>query len=433
MQKIGKNFLTKFVFVAFALLVGAQSDSAHAQGSSVEYQDISIGKDTYPVFGKRISKSGTARLVRFVGSTIEMTERRFTYLPAGKILLVSSHCNKDRGKQWCFAVTENGIPIYVRSDGTHFFKADGLSGTIAVALKNGLAQSKTGLPLPYSPTEYFPVEDFSATTMTLRVDSSSQKPGFEGDGDTVEVVDNGKEFVVVDIAEVLAPEAFQVIRPITGGNLVSQLFNAVGDLDVTDEERHILSEALLNGLLVDAKDCGQEIKIQTELDGEIQANFSKFLRSVSLKLGVSGSYSSVLQYPTELEFEAKRFIQTDVSVAEAPKTRFFETWINKKNKDNSCTEIVIAEIVAKDDSDYADGAGQSGSITNNDAGELGIKFSATSKFPQYSCSDEYFVLLDHFTTGDGTLSQKAAELVIVQMARFTDASRPNRCLDDTSG
>ena len=85
---------------------------------------IVLGDTPYKTFGKRVSVSSVVRLATITGDRPRMSATR-AYLPAGKILLVGRGglCHKKSLDLWCFAVTQDGLPVFVRADSKGYFKA----------------------------------------------------------------------------------------------------------------------------------------------------------------------------------------------------------------------------------------------------------------------------------------------------------------------
>jgi hypothetical protein len=405
---------------AFVILIAALSvhhaGATNAQETAVEFQSVTVRGQDLGVFGKRISKSGTARLANLTHQGWRMG--RSIYLPAGKIILVSKTCERKRDRQWCLSITEDGLPLYARTDGMHFFNVQGRTGLIAVALTNVDATTADGRSLSITPSEVYTVEKQDDATLQLVVDPSSQK-GFESRS-ILTVKDNPLDFAVINTDDVRNPAPFEPILRVQSDEVVDILMQAITNKGLTSAQWQQLVEEGKQKFVLDTKSCTRAVKLNINLEGDIHIDAGRvFLGLIKSKLGLTGAFVSESEYPKGLEFESYRFTQQD---PDHNAIRFYELWLEKQYVDNDCIDVRLTRVRAQDDAGYG---GNSGSIDSND--EIGIEFPPTQALPVYHCRDEYLTLIEHLTQTDGDLPEETAALLVAYLARFDSGGDPAIC------
>lgn len=371
---------------------------------------IVLGDTTYKTFGKRVSVSSVVRLATITGDRASRSATR-AYLPAGKILLVARNplCAKPSLDQWCFAVTQDGLPVFVRTDGTGFFNADAYEGFIAVSLREGMVATTDGRVLEYSSSERYQVVDYSDNTVTLAVGPENRKPGFDA-ATTVEIPREDSDFVFVDTDELRSDTSYAPIRPLTRGDALARLAQDIVGLDL-DAQSFREARDFFERLLVEEKNCSDEITLEQTAGVELAAGVGGLLSAIDAKLQITATYSKSTSYPKGMQMRALRYVQ-DLPEDGA---RYFEIWERLSHEDESCKGVISARLTGSDD---AERGGESGEITTQSARDMGLGVSESRKFPSYSCDREYFTALDHLTSADGRLSQAAAELLVTYAMRY---------------
>ncbi|MBL1419904.1 MAG: hypothetical protein COC24_005280 [Alphaproteobacteria bacterium] len=420
--------LLSIITIALTSLFG--NYTAYANQNNIKYDPVIYNEKAIPVTGKRLTKSGSARLATITKEKISLSHRS-VYLPAGQIITLTKLCEPDRNNViWCFAVTQNGLGIYVHvhtnihsKKNDHYFKFNSQKGLFAIVQQAGKLTTKSGaIILDYTTSEiYKVVGERGVNDFTMIVDPSTKKTNFT---EPTEVhVDSSHEshFTVINGADIMKPEAFNLIRPVFDGELVDDLISAVSNWNISEITIENLKKQLANNNLVETKKCNQTIDIKKTIDGNGGIDSSKFFAIFKLKLGVTASYSNDTHYPAKLKFTAHRYTQKAPS---GKILRFFEAWENKYYNEN-CIDINSSEIIARDDDIHGKGDGR---LTLKSATSIGLWVSETDKHPVYSCKKEYFILLDHLTQGDGSLSFAAAELIIANLARFQGAGDAINCI-----
>ncbi|MCV2887125.1 hypothetical protein [Ruegeria aquimaris] len=383
---------------------------------------IVLGDTTYKTFGKRVSVSSIVRLATITGDRASMSATR-AYLPAGKILLVARNplCAKPSLDQWCFAVTQDGLPVFARTDGTGFFNADAYEGFIAVALREGVVETTDGRQLIYSSSERYQVVDYSEDTVTLAVGPENQKPGFDA-ATTVEIPREDSDFVFVDTDELRSDTSYAPIRPLSRGDALARLAQDIIDLDI-DAQSFSQARDFFERLLVEEKNCSDEITLEQTAGAELAVEVGGMLSAIDAKLQITASYSKSTSYPKGTQMRALRYVQD----LHGEGARFFEIWERLNHEDESCKGVISARLTGSDD---AERGGESGEITSESARQLGLGVSESRKFPSYSCDREYFTALDHLTSADGRLSQAAAELLVTYVMRYQSKGGIKTCLNE---
>lgn len=385
--------------------------TALALGAPVVAQPvIMLGDTAYDTYGKRVSVSSVVRLATITGERASMSATR-AYLPAGKILLVGRGplCRKQSLDLWCFAVTQDGLPIYVRADSKGYFKADGYDGFIAVAQRPGAVETTDGRLLEYSSSERYQLVDHSEDTVTLAVGPENRKPGFDA-ATTVEIPREDSDFVFVDTDELRSDTSYAPIRPLTRGDALARLAQDIVGLDL-DAQSFREARDFFERLLVEEKNCSDEITLEQTAGVELAAGVGGLLSAIDAKLQITATYSKSTSYPKGMQMRALRYVQ-DLPEDGA---RYFEIWERLSHEDESCKGVISARLTGSDD---AERGGESGEITTQSARDMGLGVSESRKFPSYSCDREYFTALDHLTSADGRLSQAAAELLVTYAMRY---------------
>lgn len=143
----------RFVFFLALLLASLNSMNSKTFAQDTSYEPLDYLGTNIEVTGKRLSKSSHARLADFTRFGIRLSET-YTYLPAGKILLLTRLCEKSRSRIWCFAVTQNGIPIYVGVRGSNYFTIAPTSGVMTIVFNEVAVTLPDGRNCsPSAPTE----------------------------------------------------------------------------------------------------------------------------------------------------------------------------------------------------------------------------------------------------------------------------------------
>ncbi|MCU9837790.1 hypothetical protein OEZ49_08430 [Ruegeria sp. WL0004] len=380
---------------------------------------IVLGDTPYKTFGKRVSVSSVVRLATITGDRPRMSATR-AYLPAGKILLVGRGglCHKKSLDLWCFAVTQDGLPVFVRADSKGYFKADAYDGFIAVAQRPGSVATTNGRVLEYSSSERYQVVDFSDDTVTLAVGPENQKPGFDA-ATTVEIPREDSDFVFVDTDELRSATSYAPIRPRSRGDALARLSQDIADLDI-DAQSFREARDFFERLLVEEKNCSDEITLERTADAELAVEVGGMLSAIDAKFQITASYSKSTSYPKGMQMRALRYVQD----LPGEGSRFFEIWERLSYEDESCKGVIAARLTGSDD---AERGGESGEITTQSARDMGLGVSESRKFPSYSCDREYFTALDHLTSADGRLSQAAAELLVTYAMRYQSAGGIKSC------
>ncbi len=404
------------VFVAFTLLSVPKIVIAAGQNENSFKAYLS----NISVIGKRISKSSSVRLAIIRSKKISISNRN-TYLPAGKILLLTGHCSFSSGRNWCFAITEDGIGVFVLVKGEHYFKINENLEKIAVAMRNGEESDQNGNTFRYWTSRPYEVVDTYGQSITILIDTSEGNKGYKV-GDEVKVSDFSNKFTLIDTQDFRSRSDFSLIRPVFSGELIDSIFESIGSFSLSKTEKAKIKGLLLKKNLVEKKVCDSIVEFITGADLGAGIDIGGILSAVNLKLGVTAKFSAALKYEKGTAFDTYRFIREST---DGSSPRFFEAWVRQRRDGNSCDkDISSVEITASDDVDFGGGRG---SLTTDSATELDVEISETNKLPRYTCRDEYFRIIRHLTQTDGELTREAAELFVAYILRFEDATNASRC------
>lgn len=416
MQKI---FKLVFVF-NFALSFAALFSTNPSLAENLDNKSaIVLGANT-GLYGKRISKSSVVRLANITEGKKAIPGSSM-YLPAGHIILVTRNC-KNLGLNWCLAITEGGMPLFVRVNGVHYKKIPQSNDhpKLIVAREDGIFGEREGKHFEYFASRFYFGNFNENGEISIVADSNKGQQGYKI-GDLISIEDRLSNFSIIDINHFNQLTNFPVIRPIAEGELINTIIDSFKDIDLTENERKKIVKLFTENNLVNSKKCDSTITVKKGIDAETGVDLDKFWSAIKLKLGVTASYSESIDYKPGVEFQARRYIKEN----KAGELRFYEAWLKERREDKDCNkDISSVEIVAVEDSELG---GQEGSITTKSAKSLKLDVSETNKIPRYSCAREYHKLIEHLHQSDGQLSRETAEIVIAFMLRYSGGENARKC------
>ena len=381
---------------------------------------IFAGKEI-KIIGKRVSISSVAHLANISKKAISIQPTKI-YLPAGQILLVTKECRNLGGFKWCFSITENGLPIFVRIRGTHYRKVSiNLNADkLIISKQDGVIQLVNGKTFNYFTSRFYHGRLDSEGNIAIIVDTADGQEGFEI-GDTVNIKNRRNDFSVVDVEHFQSLQEFPIIRPVEEGELIDTILDSLDDLRLNASERTKIKKLLIGNNLLTEKTCRSIIDTSRSLEGEGGIDIDSIWSAVKFKLGVTAKYSITTNYNSGVEISAHRFIKETATSG----PRFYEAWVRKRREESDCDkEISSIEIVAVEDKDFG---GQEGSITTASAEKLKLDISETTKIPRYRCKQEYHKIINHLTQSDGQLSQETAEIFVAYLLRFSGGRNASKC------
>ena len=414
-----KFFKSNFYF--FFMLVSFVFTSFHASAFKIEDNNLIFAGKEIKTIGKRVSISSIVHLANISKKTISIQPTKI-YLPAGKILLVTKECRNLSGFNWCFSITENGLPIFVRIRGSHYRKVNiNLNADkLVISKQDGVIQLDNGKTFNYFTSRFYHGRLDSEGNIAIIVDTTDGQEGYDI-GDVVNIESRRNDFSVVDIEHFQNLQEFPIIRPIEEGELIDTILDSFDDFRLNASERTKIKKLLIGNTLLTEKTCRSTIETNRSLEGEGGIDIDSIWSAVKFKLGVTAKYSITTNYNSGVEISAHRFIKETTTSG----PRFYEAWVRKRREESDCDkEISSIEIIAVEDKDFG---GQEGSITTASAKKLKLDVSETTKIPRYRCKQEYHKVINHLTQSDGQLSQETAEIVVAYLLRFTGGRNASQC------
>ncbi|MBP7001450.1 hypothetical protein [Amaricoccus sp.] len=408
------------VFLAFGVVSAAPPAGAQAEERIVHGRSLEI-------VGPRIAKSGLGRVAEVTPSSVTMTERS-AYIPAGtRMLLFKSGARDSRGRNWGLVLTEDGLLLFVRTDGTHYYDESVINayfsdeGEIRRSAARGetpsIAIAQTGLDLNvpvYGPTSISPSEVFYFEPMQgddIRLIVGRDKVGAARYVKDETVAVPAESFAVVDMGQMTSASFRDAFEEYSIASRLDDVVSAIkSDESITDEAvRDKVFEAI-KFRLITTKDCNEEIKFSAGMDGTVQAKFDVFFSPIKADLALSGSYNSTTTLPRGVSFKINRYKYGD-SITEIKDQSAY--------KDDDCDQAPSYRSVSAYESN-----GKSGEI-NPDFLKSIVQFNAVGR-PVYTCRDEYLGILDSLIK-DQSLSRATAAFLIANYARYEGGSDAAAC------
>ena len=369
--------------------------------------------ETGSILGARVSKSGTVHLADVETGHDTL---RSIYLPAGKLLLVYQQGHRFNARNWNLALTEDGIYIYVRTDGVHYYNpsenAIMQSGIVAVVQRPHLVKTEDGREFTLTPSEIYRVIERLDFDTVIEVDNAKLPELADA---TIDAVVPDDVLGVFDAQYDFLLDS-QDLGPISIKSIQSDLV-ALGESLVesgfSEQTRNEII-SLLNRRLITSKNCEQIIEGKWDFGTEVSVEINELLSPVEAKFGGGGSLGSSFEFPRGIAFEIDRFSRRQGGAR--------ETVIEVKNEtfQEDCDEESFRRRLAVSTSRR-----ETGNITESVISSLDL-ITSSQGFPILRCRDDYLLLYDEVTRRQ-TLSPDSAAFVLAHYTRFTGGARPADC------
>lgn len=368
------------------------------------------------VVGVRVSKSGSVRLAEASREGITMLERP-VYLPAGTRLIVFKETTRDsHSRAWSLAFTEDGLLVYVRTDGTHYFEEDVIAryieehGQIAIAETNLIANTELYGPVEISTSEIFSFNFLQDDYINISItkDSSIRQVYTEDDLARVYAFDfsiiTRDRLSIDDIVDPFVEYDFR--------ERLEEIKELVANLRRPSEEEKTQFVSYVENRFVTQKECVQKIEYSWAFSGNAALEFSNILSPLTAGLGLSGNYSTTSTFDVGTAFEIQRF-KSGGTVVEIRDEQIF--------RDGDCAQPSGDRRISAYQANKAKGELNRLYLTNY------LRFTE-SGLPIYTCRDEYLALM-HSLTRDQELDRSTAALLIAKYARYEGAGDAAVCTD----
>ena len=399
-------WISAFFRIAFPIVVAALLVAVPASAE----ETVRILDESYPVLGVRISKSSSARLANIRDPDAKMMERSIYLLAGTRLLVAREFKTGEKKRQWALAITEDGLLVYVRTDGTHYFERDFVERIdaeyFAVAQTQFPVDSQIYGSVWITPSEVFEFLFGEGETIEIVIDKRKMGDAFIG-ADSV-TVDIG-HFSIIRRDDLIPDQLSEHFRIYDLQSELRDVLDGVSDLNLSDKDREAIGE-LVSRKFVTSKSCEETIDFRVGLSAEATLALGSLLSPLDAKLGLTGAYSSNTVFPAGVEFEIQRY-QKGTNIVE----------IRHETIREKCTDLgVLQRVIA------AELAGLRGEINTLSAEKR--NFAVTeSGYPIYTCRAQYLDLLAMLTKDDGELSREAATLMIAQFARYKGAGDASAC------
>lgn len=365
-----------------------------------------------PELGLRLSKSGTVHLADLDKLS---DSRRSIYLPAGKLLHVYKRGYKANLRRWNLALTEDGLYIYLRTDGVHYYNPSEhemmQSGIFAVVTRPYPATTESGAELTLTPSEVYRVVERKDFGWVVGVDSA-KLPSLGNQKTTLEVKDG--------FLAVFEPEELSI----SGTSLRPFRYKSIGTdlkyLADTVEEKGVSKEtgeavlSLLNRRFISSKSCEEEIKGTWKFEGSAAVNVKEWLSPVEAKLSLGGDLESSFTYAVGSSFEVDRYARPDEANEEVVVEVKDEVVRDSCNDFDSKRRLILSSSRK-----------ESVDVTELSVQELKLQVTQQG-FPTIRCRDDYFLLYDELRRTQQVQPDTAA-LFLSYYTRFTGGAQPATC------
>lgn len=269
---------------------------------------IDVYGGEFEVLGVRISKSSIVRVANINGSRVTMSERPI-YLPAGTPIVLTNGFQRGRNqRQWALSITEDGLLVYVRTDGTHYINPDNLEKTqnieFAISQNDIVVPTELYGNILITPSEIFTFSWKSGENIEIVIDEDKMRSAYTED-----------DHVSVSAADfrILSRDYIEDHNNFTNFfqdyDVVSELLsvlNSFTDLRITDDERENIQQ-FLERKYIREKDCQEMIQINLGVDAEIAAELRNRFLPVEGGLGLTGEFKQTITFPIGLAFDVERF------------------------------------------------------------------------------------------------------------------------------
>lgn len=373
-------------------------------------EPVNILGKSYPVLGVRISKSSSVRLAKIRDPRAWILEQS-VYLLAGTRLLVTKRFERDRKqRQWALAITEDGLLVYVRTDGSHYIKPDpyieeGLQ-YIAVSQKKFRLTSNQYGEIWITPSEIYKFKFDLGDTISIVLDRSKMGEEFRGEG--IISVDI-KYFSIIDLSKLKVDRLYDYFQPFNLQDALYDAFERASDFDISEDDKRAFRD-LIKRRYITSKSCEEEISLEVNLSAEAAIKIDSFFSAFEAGVGVKAGVTTKTTYEKGTELEIQRY-------------RKGEDYYELRHEEIrvKCTDLALVQRVRATES-----SGGKGEINTVWARELGLQVTSAG-LPIYTCRDQYLDLLEVLTI-DWTLSREAAVLLIAQFGRYKGSADASECL-----
>lgn len=371
--------------------------------SPAQAQAVEIG-DAAAV---RISKSS---IVRLADDEHQISEKS-VYLPAGKRLVLFKNARLINKKHWQLAMTSDGLFVYVRTDGVHYFdmtgKAAEFGGRFAVVTKPFRIERGEGTdPILLSPSEIYPVDDAGENGWRIQIGKdkvtgpSPNVTEFFIPEDVLSVFDEG------DMIVVASDSADFGFRQQTFRDGVKSIIEEISNLDLDKESFKVVENYLLKDVIAE-KGCDSEITLKPlSLSGSLEASTKSMLLNaispLAAEVNAAAAFSFETEYPKATEFKVERYFRRAADgEGELYSLR------SQSVRDDCSSHVKNRRIIIRDSEDTI------GEINNELAKQKKLDVDHEGSII-IRCRDDYIRIYDALVGGSGI----RADIVSLALAKY---------------
>lgn len=393
--------------IVLAWSVGAHGETLAIHGMEIPYKENVISKST----SARIVDVFNSRSIKFAKEFV-----KGVYLPAGtRLVLLDSSYRKD-GATWHLAVTEDGLLVHIKR-GNYFPESiltektsNRDSSLMAVIREKMLIRTENYGSYSLSPSETYAVSDPDGPEGTIEIILDQALFG------TKWTIDE-KVRIPSDKAKVLSVDAFDDVRdwkePFRKYDALGEAWKIVEEMvaeRTTDKEKwKAFLSNLVNVNFIEKKECGTTLKFGGAANAELGVDVSPYFSPITAKLSLTGNVSSETTYAATDDFDIRRAARSDY---------VYELRVDRTRTNCSSAPTAIRTTISGSD-------GVKGEITGGDLASAEFQ-PGNVGFVLYTCSDEYFRLIN-LLTNRYRLPMPLATFVVAHFGEFRGAATANVC------